>query len=116
MKRIRDFAQVKGRGIIDQEISQMAFKALGIDREGLDELDRKILLTIIEKFAGGPVGLSTLATAIHEEKDTIEDVYEPYLVQRGYIKVTKQGRVATQRALEYFHRDLRYGRKTLFDK
>jgi len=116
LKRIRDFAQVKGRGIIDQEISQMAFKALGIDREGLDELDRKILLTIIEKFAGGPVGLSTLATAIHEEKDTIEDVYEPYLVQRGYIKVTKQGRVATRRALEYFQGDLRYERKTLFEK
>lgn len=115
LKRIRDFAQVKGKGIIDREISLTAFKALGIDREGLDELDRKILRTIIDKFSGGPVGLSTLSTAIHEEKDTIEDVYEPFLVQRGYIKVTKQGRVATTRALKYFEKETRPSPKSLFD-
>ena len=72
------------------------------DKVGFDEIDRKILLTIIEKFSGGPVGLSTISTSIHEEKDTIEDVYEPYLVQQGYIKITSRGRVATEKAYKHF--------------
>ena len=116
LKRIRDFAQVKGTGIIDENICNTAFKALGIDSEGFDEIDRKILLTIIDKVSGGPVGLSTLATAVHEEKDTIEDMYEPFLVQQGYIKLTKQGRIATERAYEHFNKLCGQNKRTLFDQ
>lgn len=116
LKRVRDFAQVKGKGIINIEIANMAFEALGIDNEGFDEIDRKILRTIIEKFSYGPVGLSTLATAIHEEKDTIEDMYEPYLVQKGFIKITKQGRMTTKKAKDYFKKKGELTLKTLFDQ
>ena len=114
LRRVRDFAQVKGEGIIDTHIAAMAFDALEVDEAGFDEIDRKILLTIIDKFNGGPVGLSTLSTAVQEEKDTIEDVYEPFLVQQGYLKITSRGRVATELALKYFKKDLDAGQKTLF--
>ncbi len=102
LRRIRDFAQVKGSGIIDMEISQSSLSAMEVDRMGFDEMDRKLLLTIIEKYSGGPVGLETLASSIREEKDTIEDVYEPYLLQQGFIDRTPRGRVATNIAYEYF--------------
>lgn len=115
LRRVRDFAQVKGEGLIDMQISQLAFTALEVDEEGFDEIDRKILLTIIDKFSGGPVGLSTLSTAVHEEKDTIEDVYEPFLVQQGYLQITSRGRVATEKALKYFRRDIKSNQRTLFD-
>lgn len=114
LRRVRDFAQVKGEGIIDTSIASMAFDALEVDEAGFDEIDRKILLTIIDKFNGGPVGLSTLSTAVHEEKDTIEDVYEPFLVQQGYLKITSRGRVATEMALKYFKKDLDADQRPLF--
>lgn len=114
LKRVRDFAQVKGEGVIDLPITMSSFEALEVDGNGFDEIDRKILLTIIENFSGGPVGLSTLSTAIQEEKDTLEDVYEPFLVQQGYLKVTSRGRVATEKALKYFKTDSSGGQKKLF--
>lgn len=98
LRRVRDFAQVKGNGDIDLEISKYALSALNIDRHGLDEMDTKILLTIIEKFMGGPVGISTIATAVGEERGTIEEVYEPFLIKEGYIKRTPRGREATEMA------------------
>jgi len=105
LKRIRDFAQVMGDGIITKEISEKGLDALDIDKEGLDFMDREILLTIINKFQGGPVGIDTLSVAVGEEKDTIEDVYEPYLIQRGFISRTPRGRVATPLAYEYLKID-----------
>ncbi len=102
LKRIRDFAEVKGSGIIDLAISRRAMEMLEVDVYGLDRMDRKILLTIIEKFNGGPVGIETLAAAIGEEKDTIEDVYEPFLLQEGFLKRTPRGRVVTSRTYKHF--------------
>lgn len=99
LRRTRDFAQVKGQGKITLEIAQMALAALDVDENGLDEMDNRILLTIIEKFKGGPVGLSTIATACGEEAETIEEVYEPFLIQEGYIKRTARGREATPTSL-----------------
>jgi Holliday junction DNA helicase RuvB len=96
LRRIRDFAQVEGEGFIDLKITQYALKALNIDRNGLDEMDHKILRTIIEKFKGGPVGLSTIATAVGDDAGTIEEVYEPFLVKEGYIKRTPRGREVTE--------------------
>jgi Holliday junction DNA helicase RuvB len=101
LKRVRDFAEVRGAGHIDQGVATEALELLEVDAAGLDRLDREILRTICEKFEGGPVGLSTLAVAVSEEADTIEDVYEPYLLQRGYIKRTPRGRVATAAAFEH---------------
>ena len=101
LRRVRDFAQIKGNGIIDLEISHYALKALNVDENGLDEMDNKILFTIIEKFKGGPVGLSTISTAVGEDSGTIEEVYEPFLVQEGYIQRTPRGREATEKA--YLH-------------
>lgn len=98
LKRVRDFAQVEGEGVIEPKITQLAFDALEVDEQGFDQTDRKILSTIIEHFNGGPVGLSTLSTSIQEEKDTILDVYEPYLIQQGFLKITPRGRVATNKA------------------
>ena len=98
LKRVRDYAQVQGGGSIDAEVATAALDLLEVDHEGLDRLDREILSVICEKFGGGPVGLSTLAVAIGEERDTIEDVYEPYLLQRGLIHRTPRGRQATARA------------------
>ena len=102
LRRTRDFAQVKGDGVIEINITKEALKAMDVDRMGFDDMDRKLLLTIIEKYSGGPVGLETLASSIREEKDTIEDVYEPYLLQQGFIDRTPRGRVATSIAYEYF--------------
>jgi holliday junction DNA helicase RuvB len=101
LRRVRDYAQVKEDGAITKEVVQKSLALMEIDHLGLDNMDRKILRTIIEKFGGGPVGIDTLATAISEEKDTIEDVYEPFLIQKGYINRTPRGRVATKLAYEY---------------
>lgn len=101
LRRVRDFAQVKGSGRIDLDISHHALQALNVDQHGLDEMDNRILLCIIEKFKGGPVGLTTIATAVSEEAGTIEEVYEPFLIQEGYLKRTPRGREATE--LAYSH-------------
>lgn len=103
LRRTRDFAQVKGSGTIDMAIAKMALDALNVDHNGLDEMDNKILSTIIEKFKGGPVGLSTIATACSEESETIEEVYEPFLIQEGYIKRTSRGREATEAAYKHLN-------------
>ena len=101
LRRVRDFAQIKGNGNIDLKISQYALTALNVDKHGLDEMDNKILLTIIDKFKGGPVGLNTIATAVSEDPGTIEEVYEPYLIKEGYIKRTPRGREATLKAYKH---------------
>lgn len=101
LRRVRDFAQVKGNGAIDLEIARYALEALNIDRYGLDEIDNKILNTIITKFHGGPVGLNTIATALGEDPGTIEDVYEPYLIKEGFIKRTPRGREVTNLAFQH---------------
>jgi len=101
LRRIRDFAQIKGNGIIDLEISQYGLEALNVDEGGLDEMDNRILSSIINKFKGGPVGLTTIATAVGEESGTIEEVHEPFLIMEGYIQRTPRGREATQKAYEH---------------
>ena len=101
LKRARDYAEVKGNGIITPELARDSLKLMDIDEMGLESLDRKILDTIIKKFAGGPVGASTLAAAVMEEEETIEEVYEPYLMQMGFLDRTPRGRVATARAYEH---------------
>lgn len=105
LRRVRDFAQVKGTGRIDMDITRVALNALNIDSFGLDEIDNKILLTIIDKFRGGPVGISTIATAIGEDAGTVEEVYEPFLIMEGFIKRTPRGRVATDIAYRHFGRN-----------
>jgi Holliday junction DNA helicase RuvB len=102
LKRVRDYAQVKGDGRVTKDIADAALTLLEVDRLGFDRMDRQILLTILEKYNGGPVGLGTLAAALCEEQDTLEDVYEPYLLQCGFLQRTPRGRVATARAVEYF--------------
>jgi holliday junction DNA helicase RuvB len=104
LRRIRDFAQVKGSGKIDLQITKYGLKALNIDDHGLDEMDNRILLVIIDKFSGGPVGLNTIATAIGEESGTIEEVYEPFLIKEGYLKRTPRGREATEHAYKHLGR------------
>jgi Holliday junction DNA helicase RuvB len=101
LRRVRDFAQIKGNGRIDVEISQFALKSLNVDAHGLDEMDNKILNTIIDKFKGGPVGLTTLATAVSESGETIEEVYEPFLIQEGFIMRTPRGREVTEKAYKH---------------
>lgn len=101
LRRVRDFAQVKGNGRINNDIAKISLKALNIDQYGLDEIDNKILLTIIDKFRGGPVGLSTIATAIGEDTGTVEEVYEPFLIMEGFIKRTSRGRMATKLAYDH---------------
>lgn len=101
LRRTRDFAQIKGNGTITMEIARIALKALDVDANGLDEMDNRILLTIIEKFKGGPVGLTTIATAVGDEAETIEEVYEPFLIQEGYLKRTSRGREATEKAYKH---------------
>jgi Holliday junction DNA helicase RuvB len=103
LKRVRDYAQVRADGIITQEVTDHALKMLGVDEKGFDKMDRKILLTVIEKFDGGPVGIDTISAAVGEERDTLEDVYEPYLIQEGYFHRTPRGRVATRLAYEHFN-------------
>ncbi len=102
LRRVRDFAQIEAEGVITREVAMHALNRLDVDNEGLDKMDRQIMLTIMEKFNGGPIGLDTLAAAVCEEKDTIEDVYEPFLIQQGYIKRTPRGRVATKTAYAHF--------------
>lgn len=101
LRRVRDFAQIKGNGTIDIEIAKYALKALNVDAHGLDEMDNKILTTIIDKFKGGPVGLTTLATAVSESSETIEEVYEPFLIQEGFIMRTPRGREVTDKAYKH---------------
>ncbi len=105
LRRVRDFAQIKGTGNIDLEISQFGLKALNVDAHGLDEMDNKILSTIIDKFKGGPVGITTLATAVSESAETIEEVYEPFLIQQGFIMRTPRGREVTELAYKHLGRE-----------
>lgn len=114
LRRTRDFAQVKGDGSINVEIAQMALTALEVDQDGLDEMDNRILLTIVEKFKGGPVGLSTIATAVGEEAETIEEVYEPFLIQEGFLKRTARGREATEKAYKHLNIVPKYKAGELF--
>ena len=116
LRRVRDFAQMKGNGKIDFPIAQMALEALNVDTYGLDEMDNKILLTIIEKFHGGPVGLGTIATAVSDDAGTIEEVYEPYLIQEGFLMRTPRGRVATDKAYKHLGKMPNRNVGTLFDE
>jgi Holliday junction DNA helicase RuvB len=102
LRRVRDFAEVRANGTIDLDVARSALKLLEVDEYGFDEVDRKLLRTIIDKFGGGPVGVNSIAAAISEERDAIEDIYEPYLIQIGFLDRTPRGRVATPRAYEYF--------------
>ena len=106
LRRVRDFAQVKGNGRIDTTIARLSLTALNIDQYGLDEIDNKILLTIIDKFKGGPVGVSTIATAIGEDAGTLEEVYEPYLIMEGFVKRTPRGRMVTELAYRHLGRNI----------
>jgi len=101
LRRVRDFAQIKGNGIIDMEITRFALKSLNVDKNGLDEMDNKILRTLIDKFKGGPVGINTLSTAVSESAETIEEVYEPFLIQQGFILRTPRGREVTKLAYDH---------------
>jgi Holliday junction DNA helicase RuvB len=114
LRRVRDFAQIKGTGTIDLAITDIALEALNVDKHGLDEMDNKILDVIIEKFNGGPVGLTTIATAVGENAGTIEEVYEPYLIQEGYLMRTPRGRKATELAFKHLGKDLGYQQGGLF--
>ena len=115
---VRDYAQVRGTGKIDKPTAQAALEMLEVDRHGFDEIDRKLLLTIIEKYQGGPVGVNTLAASLAEEADAIEEIYEPFLIQIGFLDRTPRGRVATHLAYEHFGvkkpRVDRSGQETLF--
>jgi Holliday junction DNA helicase RuvB len=118
LRRVRDYAQVRADGAINRQVTDVALKMLGVDEKGLDKMDRKILLTLIEKFEGGPVGIDTLSTIVGEERDTLEDVYEPHLVQQGYLNRTPRGRMATRLAYEHFKLspDKRTQQQDLFQK
>ncbi|MHB1278754.1 MAG: Holliday junction branch migration DNA helicase RuvB [Bacteroidia bacterium] len=115
LRRTRDFAQIKGDGTITIEIAKMALKALNVDSHGLDDMDNRILLTIIDKFKGGPVGLTTIATAVGEESGTIEEVYEPFLIQEGYLARTPRGREVTEKAYKHLGKLRNRGSSDLFD-
>jgi len=104
LRRVRDFAEVGGHPVITAEVADNALEMLAVDKKGLDEMDRRILLTIIDKFVGGPIGIETLATAVSEEKSTLEDVYEPFLIQSGFLTRTPRGRMATVLTYEHFGR------------
>lgn len=106
LRRVRDFAQVKGSGRIERQIACFALEALNIDKYGLDEIDNKILITMIDKFGGGPVGLTTIATAMSEDAGTIEEVYEPFLIKEGFLKRTPRGREVTEKAYAHLGRSL----------
>jgi len=114
LRRVRDFAQIKGNGSIDMAISKFGLKALNVDAHGLDEMDNKILETIIDKFKGGPVGITTLATAVSESAETIEEVYEPFLIQQGFIMRTPRGREVTELAYSHLGR-IKYPRRPVLD-
>lgn len=115
LRRTRDFAQVKGNGIITVEIARIALEALHVDQHGLDEMDNRILTTIIDKFKGGPVGLTTIATAVGEDAGTIEEVYEPFLIQEGYLKRTPRGREVTEAAYKHLNKKFPGSVGTLFE-
>lgn len=115
LRRTRDFAQVKGKGIITVEIARIALEALHVDQHGLDEMDNRILSTIIDKFKGGPVGLTTIATAVGEDAGTIEEVYEPFLIQEGYLKRTPRGREVTEAAYKHLNKKFPGSVGTLFE-
>ncbi|PCH92345.1 MAG: Holliday junction branch migration DNA helicase RuvB [Bacteroidetes bacterium] len=115
LRRVRDFAQIKGDGTIDLEMAKSSLEALNVDKHGLDEMDNRILEAIIDKFKGGPVGLSTVATAVGEESDTIEEVYEPYLIQEGYLTRTPRGRQATELAYKHIGKTPNSDKGTLFE-
>lgn len=102
LRRVRDYAQVRAGGVVNLAVAQAALDLLEVDRFGLDEIDQKIMLTVLDKYSGGPVGVNTIAASIDEEADTVEEVYEPYLIQLGFLDRTPRGRVATDRAFEYF--------------
>jgi Holliday junction DNA helicase RuvB len=116
LRRVRDYAQVRAAGRIELEIAQKALDLLEVDRFGLDEIDQKIMMTVLEKYGGGPVGLTTIAASIDEEPGTIEEVYEPYLMQLGFLDRTPRGRVATERAFDHFGvaRRMRGAQNSLF--
>ena len=114
LRRVRDFAQIKGDGAIDITITKSSLKSLNVDIHGLDEMDNKILKTIIEKFSGGPVGITTLATAVGENSETIEEVYEPFLIQQGFIMRTSRGRQVTELAYKHLGKTPKTGQKGLF--
>ena len=114
LRRIRDFAQIKGSGKIDEQITEVALNALNVDENGLDEMDIRILKSLVEKFNGGPVGLSTIATAIGENAGTIEEVYEPYLIQEGFLMRTPRGRKATDKTFKYFDAGMNWQQDSLF--
>lgn len=114
LKRVRDYAQVEAEGIVTEEVARRALDMIGVDDKGLDKMDQHIMLTIIEKFGGGPIGLDTLSAAVSEEKDTLEDVYEPFLIQMGYMKRTPRGRVATELAYKHFGIKPDQGQRKLF--
>jgi Holliday junction DNA helicase RuvB len=114
LRRVRDFAQIKGTGAIDMKIAKYGLKALNVDTHGLDEMDNKILSTLIDKFKGGPVGITTLATAVSESAETIEEVYEPFLIQQGFIVRTPRGREATEMAYKHLGRNFSKGQPGLF--
>jgi Holliday junction DNA helicase RuvB len=109
LKRVRDYAQVRGDGRVTREVADAALTLLEVDHLGFDRMDRQILLTILEKYNGGPVGLGTLAAALCEEQDTLEDVYEPFLIQCGFLQRTSRGRMTTARAVEYFQKNPKKG-------
>ncbi|HQE11242.1 MAG TPA: Holliday junction branch migration DNA helicase RuvB, partial [Flavipsychrobacter sp.] len=114
LRRMRDFAQVLGNGVIDLGIVEHGLKALSVDANGLDEMDNKILMTLIDKFKGGPTGINNIATAVGEEAGTIEEVYEPFLIQEGYIMRTPRGREATEKAYQHLKRDRKRPDNLLF--
>ena len=114
LRRVRDFAQVKGSGKIDTAIAKYALQALNIDKYGLDEIDNKLLLTIIDKFHGGPVGIGTIATALSEDPGTVEEVYEPFLIKEGFIKRTPRGREVTELAYKHLGRTPYQDQPSLF--
>jgi Holliday junction DNA helicase RuvB len=114
LRRIRDYAQIKGNGTIDIEITKFGLKALNIDSNGLDEMDNKILITLIDKFNGGPVGITTLATAVSENGETIEEVYEPFLIQEGFIVRTPRGRAVTEKAYKHLGKSVPNSQKGFF--
>jgi len=115
LRRVRDFAQIKGDGIIDFAITQTALTALNVDKYGLDEMDNKILTSIIDKFKGGPVGLGTIATAVSEDPGTLEEVYEPYLIQEGFLIRTPRGRVVMEKAYKHLGKMKSFDQRNLFD-
>ena len=114
LRRVRDFAQIKGDGTIDMKITDYSLSALNVDKSGLDEMDLLILTTIVDKFKGGPVGLGTIATAVSEKTETIEEVYEPFLIQEGYLMRTQRGRVATEKAYKHLNRVYHHDPQGLF--